>query len=106
VVSLLPPGPELVAHNRRVIAEREFWPRGAVQMCEHLDAVHPGWTAHWYPENKIKGWEHPAGYRASHPSSGYVCGEDPAALEAAMARAPDERHWHDQPQCCERRSNT
>lgn len=92
----------LVRRNRRIIAERVRWPVGALQMCEHLDAVRPDWTAWWQPENTIAGWEHPAGYVASRRSSGYVCGEDPAALIAAMRRAPDERHWHYHAACCDR----
>lgn len=102
MVSLQPPGPELVAHNRRVAAERTPWPVGVLEMCEHLEAVHPGWTVHWQPENTIRGWEHPAGYVASRDPSGYVCGEDPVALIAAMRRAPEERHWHERKACCGR----
>lgn len=92
----------LVRSNRRLAATREPYPRGALQMCEHLDATHPGWTVHWRPENRIAGWEHPAGYVATRSSSGSVCGEDPCALEAAMRRAPDERHWHYHAACCDR----
>lgn len=99
---LAPPGPELAAANRRLTAERAGWPRGALEMCEHLDAVHPGWTVWWRPANTIAGWEHPAGYVATRRSSGSVCGEDPCALVAAMERAPSERHWHWHQQCCER----
>ncbi len=93
---------ELIHSNRRVVAERTGWPVGALQMCEHLDAVHPGWTVRWRPANTIQGWEHPAGYVAWRDSSGAVCGEDPAALVAAMRRAPDSRHSHFFGKCCDR----
>lgn len=104
MTALAPPGPELAAANRRLVAVRCGWPRGALEMCEHLDAVHPGWMVHWRPASTITGWEHPAGYVATRDSSGSVCGEDPCALVAAMARAPDERHWHDHAACCDRMS--
>lgn len=92
---------DLIWHNRRVAAEREHWPAGALQMCEHLDAVHPGWSVHWRCYLNIPGWYHPPGYVARRESSGYVCGIDPAALVAAMAAAPAERHWHYHPACCD-----
>lgn len=94
---------ELVAHNRRIADKREGWPAGALQMCEHLDAVNPGWTVWWHRESTIAGWEHPAGYVASRVSSGYVCGEDPAAVSWKMRHAPDNRHWHEHGACCDLR---
>ena len=91
---------DLFWRNRRVVAERAGWPVGVLEMCEHLDAVYPGWSVWWRPENTCAGWEHPAGYLASRDPSGSVCGVDPAALEAAIAKAPAERHWHFRPVCC------
>ncbi len=96
---------ELVWHNRRVAAERERWPVGALQMCEHLDATHPGWTVHWQAEDTRVGRRHPSGYTARRELSGYVCGLDPAGLVAAMAAAPAERHWHYRSKCCVRESD-
>ncbi len=101
-MSAPPPGMKLARYNRRIIAERVGWPVGALEMCEHLDAAYPGWMVWWHPESVIAGWGHPAGYVASRRASGYVCGVDPAALIAAMGRAPDERHWHFQSTCCDR----
>lgn len=93
--------PELVRRNRRAMAERLRWPDGALAMCEHLDAEHPGWTAWWRPDNTIPGWFHPAGFTAWRESSGRVCGTDPVRLYQAMQQAPDERHWHYHGLCCE-----
>ncbi len=92
---------QLVWHNRQLVAARTGWPVGALEMCEHLDDVHPGWTVHWRAYLNIPGWYHPPGYIARRQSSGYVCGEDPAALVAAMKRAPDRRHWHYHAVCCD-----
>lgn len=94
---------ELAWRNRRIIAKRTHWPDGVIQMCEHLDATRPGWTVWWHPENTYPGFGHPAAYRASRWTGHVtVCGEDPAALVAAMERAPDERHWHYRALCCRR----
>lgn len=93
---------QLAWHNRRLLDERLRWPRGVLAMCEHLEATHEGWSVWWRPDNTIKGWFHPAGFIASRESSGYVCGEDPAALYRAMREAPDRRHWHFHGVCCDR----
>jgi len=92
---------DLEWNNRRLLAERWGWPVGALEMCEHLDAVHPGWSVHWRGYMNAPGWYHPPGYVARREFSGYVCGIDPAALVAAMKAAPDGRHWHYRARCCE-----
>lgn len=40
---LRPPGPELAASNRRLLAQRGRWPEGAVQACEAIEADFPDW---------------------------------------------------------------
>jgi hypothetical protein len=44
-----PPGPELAAKNRRLLAERLGWPDGALEACEQLDQAHIGWYTNWSP---------------------------------------------------------
>jgi hypothetical protein len=59
---LLPPGPGLVRHNRRVLAERLNWPEGAVEACDRIDDEHPG----WYSSYRHAYRDQPAGYYAHH----------------------------------------
>lgn len=57
------PGPELRRRNRLLAAQH--WPAGALEVCERLEAEHPGWWVTWMPASVIKGWERPAGWAAS-----------------------------------------
>lgn len=53
-MTLDPPGPELAAKNRRILAERVGWPGGAVEACEAFDATHPEWSATWHAGNDAR----------------------------------------------------
>jgi hypothetical protein len=44
---LHPIGPDLLRHNRRVLAERLGWPEGAVDACAALEAEFPRWMVFW-----------------------------------------------------------
>lgn len=59
-------------NNQRLIAERTGWPDGALEACIDLEDRHPGWNVSWMGENVTPGWERPAGFYASHPTSGHV----------------------------------
>jgi hypothetical protein len=61
---------DLWQRNRRVMARRAGWPAGALAECERLDVEHPGWRFYWFTENRITGWERPAGFAARLPSAG------------------------------------
>ena len=81
------PGPELALANRRLSAER--WPPGALETCEKIEAEHPGWWAYYREANKIKGFEHPAGFAAyNRATQATVCGADAGALAVAIGQAP------------------
>jgi len=43
----LPPGRELAARNRRIIADRASWPERAVKQCEMIESYHPDWYPMW-----------------------------------------------------------
>lgn len=73
----------LAWRNRRVLARRGGWPAGALAECERLDREYPAWSFHWLTENRLKGWEHPAGFSARR-LSGYLVGGD------EMRRAPED----------------
>lgn len=62
---LHPPGPELAAKNRRLLAERWGWPDGALQACEKIEKLHPGWSAMWSAGGEHT-WREP-GFYATHP---------------------------------------
>lgn len=102
---------ELSWNNRRILAPRIGWPDEVLSECERLDALHPDWSAWWYPEPAA---DRPAGYCASmpdgesqrRPSGGWeqptVYGATPDELEAEMAameealaaeRAERDRRW-------------
>ena len=78
--------------NRRVFAERLAWPDGALATCERLEDTHPGWSVGYLLENRIRGFERPAGYQATR-----VRGEvrlfdpDPERLREAIEHAPEDR---------------
>ena len=78
---LHPIGPDLLRHNRRVMAERLGWPDGAVETCDWLQDAYPDWISGWQAEQAIPGFEKPAGYYASrwHRRS-----NEPAAYGADM----------------------
>lgn len=84
----IPPGPELLRHNRRVMAERIGWPDGAVEACDKLQDAYPGWNPGWQPESTIRGFEHPAGYFASRLGRRYnepvAYGSDPDELASVI----------------------
>jgi hypothetical protein len=62
------PGPELAARNRRILAERLRWSDGAVELCEQLDALNPGWHADWR-----HAWrDNPAGFYARHDNHSHL----------------------------------
>lgn len=59
---LLPRGPKLFAHNRRILAERLKWPPEAVRLCEYVEAGRDGWHVSYRHAFGDK----PAGYYAFH----------------------------------------
>jgi len=59
---LAPIGPEMGRRNRRLIAERTGWPKGAVEACEAIERDHPGWRVDYMHESNIRGFEHAAGF--------------------------------------------
>lgn len=93
--------------NRRIIAERLSWPARALDVCEGMDRLYPGWTAWWDDAHPGPSrWAHPARYSASrhdvsieggdpmrsdgirrHPTVyGETVAELRAAIEAMQAR--------------------
>lgn len=75
-----PSDQELLDGNRRLFAERQHWPDGALAACESIDADHPGWYTTWRDGNTWSGdkagyyayqrkpsgtWEHPPLYAAT-----------------------------------------
>ena len=90
--ALPPPGPELAARNRRIIAERTGWPEGALEECERLEAEHPGYSVSWFPENKIgdPAWHQDAGFYA------WMSGANPGHLvyPASGQQYVKRREWY------------
>jgi hypothetical protein len=66
---LAPIGPALAWQNRRLIAERSKWPKGALAACEEIGLAHPLWHVSYLAENKTRGFERPAGFYADRPWS-------------------------------------
>lgn len=89
---MLPPGPELAARNRRILAERLNWPDGALDACERLDR--PGWSANYRREGCG-----PAGFYGTHKCARgpevEVYGPTADDLDAAIAghRCPPDVPW-------------
>lgn len=87
------PGDPFSAHrarNRMALAERQEWPPGALEMCQALEAEHPGWYFFWLSENMIRGWERPAGWTASRDDVSLVGADE-------LRRMPEDgtaRHPH------------
>jgi hypothetical protein len=83
-VSGIPPGAELFAHNRVILAERLHWPDGAVGDCEKIDRMHPGWHTSWRREFGDK----PAGFYAFHDNHSWMedhlYGKTPGELWVAI----------------------
>ena len=52
----------LAWRNRRILAERQDWPDGALEVCESIESEFGDWSPSWMPENTIKGFERPAGF--------------------------------------------
>lgn len=80
---MLPPGPELLAANRRVLAERLDWPSGAVPVCEWMDHANPGWHTMWRHAYR----DMPAGWYAWHDDIGpepHLHGATPADLQTKI----------------------
>lgn len=81
---MIPPGPELIAHNRRILAVRLNWPAGAEEGCAQIDALNPGWHADWRHAWRDK----PAGFYASHQNHHHLepelYGETPGGLQVAI----------------------
>lgn len=97
---------ELLGSNRRLLAERQGWPAGALEACEGLDRKHSGWSVWWRAECTVPGLEHPAGYVADRLDAGnvIVCGATVEELEDAMLAAPvTQDHWRRRDRCCARR---
>lgn len=59
------PRERLAWRNRRLLAERQSWPAGAVEACEQLEVTHRRWSFSWRAENTVKGFERPEGYYAT-----------------------------------------
>jgi hypothetical protein len=90
------PGLSLARQNQKLIAERTGWPEGALKTCWELEGKHPGWMVDWLHENTIKGFERPAGFRASLIQGMHKCdvfAPDPAELESLMEAVP-EHDYH------------
>ena len=63
VEPLDPPGPGLAAKNRRLFAQRENWPDGALDACVAVDRDNPGWYTTWHAGGAGAGsWERPGFY--------------------------------------------
>jgi hypothetical protein len=81
---MIRPGPELRAHNRRILAERLNWPDGAVEHCAKIDELCPGWAASW--RHAFGG--RPAGFYARHDNHVHLepdeYGETAGELYAAI----------------------
>lgn len=50
--------------NRRIMAARLGWPRGATEVCECLERAHPGWSVNWMRAWTVRGFEREAGFYA------------------------------------------
>jgi hypothetical protein len=80
---------------------------GAVQDCERLEALHPGWCVSWQDEWNHPGWEHERGFYAwregDHPlvkttRGGYsrrpeLYGADADVIAGELARARSVARW-------------
>lgn len=86
---LKPFTPELLAHNRRVMAKRMHWPEGALEACDKIAERFPGWIPGYDHGGKVGHHEWPAGYYASQPSPRHgepqAYGTTAEALTAAIA---------------------
>lgn len=92
---------QMMWNNRRLLAERMGWPRGALEECERLDSEHAGWIVYWQDVSS----RHPAAYVATRIGSDVkVCASTAAAVAAAMQAAPDHAaDWWQRDRCCHRR---
>lgn len=84
-----------VRANMALLAERLSWPDGALETCWDLEQRFPGWLVGWRGENTITGFEHPAGYWATHDGIHDVetFAADPEQLAEQMAAGPPEHDW-------------
>ncbi|GLW35220.1 hypothetical protein [Actinoplanes regularis] len=79
----------LLRRNRKITADRRGWPVGALELCERLDAEHPGWSVWWRDEWTVPGWEHPAGWAVHRPGWSLVGGDETRrAPEDGVRRMP------------------
>lgn len=70
------PGPELYAHNRRRVAERSEWPADALDLCERIDRINPGWyTTYRHAWTAVDGRPRPSGFYAQHDHHAHLEGE-------------------------------
>lgn len=94
---LRPPGPGLAAHNRRVLAERLGWPAGAVEVCERVDAAHPGWHTNWSSgepsRTRPRRGFYAQPYAAKRGDPKLLYGADEAELHAAIQANPLAPSW-------------
>jgi hypothetical protein len=94
---LMPPGPELYAYNRRILAERLGWPGGAVVICQLIDHWCPGWHSSYWHANPWTG--RPAGWFAFHDDAAareeHLYGATPQDLRKAIAahKCPNRWQW-------------
>jgi hypothetical protein len=54
----------LYENNRRLLAERGGWPAGALDGVRAVEKACPGWTATWFGDWRIPGFERVAGFYA------------------------------------------
>jgi hypothetical protein len=63
-MSLYRDGEAFARRNQAILAKRTGWPAGALEACSDLEDRFPGWHVSWLAENRIAGFERPAGYWA------------------------------------------
>jgi hypothetical protein len=55
---------DFVSRNRRLLAQRLGWPEGAVEECERVDRLAPGWWTTYRPASDGAGLTLAEGYYA------------------------------------------
>jgi hypothetical protein len=74
--------------NKPVMAARQGWPDGALEMCVRLTDDHPGWDVTWLGENTVQGFERPAVYTAyRRRPAARLYGADPCDLSEQIRLA-------------------
>ena len=95
--ALHPPGVELAWKNRRLFAEREAWPEGAVEACEDIEREHPDWYPNYSHGGTLGRQHRDAGYYAGRRGAPWeeppAYGANPQELTAAILAHRPASRW-------------